>query len=164
MGVITDLFLSIPIGVIYNMIIHETATLFNDKFSYKDKVQRSLLMVFGGGLIGFIIAMFILSGDIQNTALKYGLILGSILLISHSIFYNWHLMQNDTRIIVMILALFALIWYSYSNNSSNNTSNQNYSIHKNESFEPSDTYDSLVSNSINIKETRDRKKKKSNNL
>lgn len=117
MGVIIDLLLAVPIGVIYNMIVHESADVFNDKFAYKDKVQRRLLTVFGGGLIGMIIAVFCLSNSVQNTAIKYGLYVGSLLLLFHSVIYNWQIMQNDTRIIVMVLTLCTLIWYSYSSNS-----------------------------------------------
>ena len=117
MGVIIDLLLAVPIGVIYNMIVHESADVFNDKFAYKDKVQRRLLVVFGGGLIGMIVAVFCLSNSVQNTAIKYGLYVGSLLLLFHSVIYNWQIMQNDTRIIVMVLTLCTLIWYSYSSNS-----------------------------------------------
>lgn len=121
MGVIIDLLLAVPIGIIYNMIVHESAVVFNDKFNYKDKVQRTLLMIFGGGLIGMVIAMFCLSNSVQNTAIKYGLYLGALLLMSHSVIYNWQAMQNDTRIIVMILTLCILIWYSYTSNTSNSS-------------------------------------------
>lgn len=112
MGFIMDMTLAIPIGIIYNMIIHESTSILNENFNYKDKKQRNLLFVFGGGLLGFIIAFsFSLNGG-----LRYGLFLGSIILIAHSIIYNWTSMQNDTRIIVMILSLGALIWYSYTYN------------------------------------------------
>lgn len=122
MGVITDLLLAVPIGIIYNMLVHEFAYIFNEKFNYKDKVQKTLLIVFGGGMFGMIIAMFCLSNSVQNTAVKYGLYIGSILLLFHSIFYNWQIMQNDTRIIIMILTLCTLIWFSYTTNSKNDKS------------------------------------------
>ena len=111
---ITNLLLAIPIGVIYNMIVHELSNVLNDKSSYKNKVQKSLLLLFGGGLFGFVVAMFMLSGE-KNSPVRYGLLLGSALLFIHSVMYNWKIMQNDTRIIIMTLTLFTLIWYSYSN-------------------------------------------------
>ena len=113
MGVITDLLLAIPIGIIYNMIIHESADILNNKFDYKDRVQKSLLIISGGGLIALTIAFFFLSNSFENTAIRYGLFFGSFLLLFHSIVYNWQTMQNDTRIIIMILTLCILIWYSY---------------------------------------------------
>lgn len=119
MGIITDLILALPIGIIYNMIVHETTDIFNDKFTYRDKVQRTLIMIFLGGLIGLVIAMFCLSNSTQHTAIRYGLYIGSLLLLFHSIIYNWKVMQNDTRVIIMILVLSMLIWYSYSSNSVN---------------------------------------------
>lgn len=118
MGILIDLALAVPIGVIYNMIIHESAEIFNSKLNYKDKIQRNLLLIFGGGLIGFLIATFLTT----NPALKYGMYLGSILLLAHSIMYNWVVMQNDTRIIVMMLSLIVLIWYAYSHDDGNRDS------------------------------------------
>lgn len=120
MGIMVDLLLAVPIGIIYNMIVHESANVFNDKFTYKNRVQRNLLMIFGGGLIGLVIAMFCLSNSTSSVALRYGLYFGSILLLAHSVMYNWEIMQNDTRIIVMILILGVLIWYSYSSRQENN--------------------------------------------
>lgn len=117
MGVITNLLLSVPIGIIYNMIVHEFADILNNKFSYKDRVQRTLLTISGGGLIGLIIAMFLLSDSSNNTAIKYGLYIGSALLLFHAIIHNWQIMQNDTRIIIMICAFFILVWYSHSSHS-----------------------------------------------
>lgn len=116
MGIFTDIALAVPIGIIYNMIIHETGAIFNNKFNYKDKVQRNLLLIFGGGLFGLLTASFILGekSKYKNNALRYGLYLGSFLLLSHSVMYNWKIMQNDTKIIVMILTFLALIWYTYS--------------------------------------------------
>lgn len=110
MGIITDAILALPIGVIYNMIIHEFADIFNEKLNYKDKLQRNLLLIFGGGLIGFLIAYFFTT----NNALKYGMYLGSLLLVAHTVLYNWVTMHNDTRIIVMILSLSLLIWFAYN--------------------------------------------------
>jgi hypothetical protein len=118
MSVVTDLILAVPIGIIYNMIIHELSVILNDNFSYKDKIQRNLLMIFGGGLLGFVLAIFFLSNSNQNIAIKYGLYLGSSLLLFHSVINNWQVMHNDTRIIIMILTLCVLIWYSYSSKAS----------------------------------------------
>ena len=117
MGLITDIILAFPIGIIYNMIIHESTDILNNKFNYADRVQKSLLIVSGGGLFGLIFAMFFLSNGLENRAIKYGLLFGSFLLLFHSIICNWQTMQNDTRIIIMVLTLCVLMWYSYVSNS-----------------------------------------------
>jgi hypothetical protein len=113
MGTITNAIMAVPIGVMYNMIIHEFSKIVNHKASYDNKIQKNLLIIFGGGLFGFIAATFLLA-DSDNKALKFGLYIGSVLLMLHSIVYNWKVMQNDTRIIIMVLTLGTLIWYSYS--------------------------------------------------
>lgn len=120
MSFIFDSIISLPIGIIYNMIVHEIAELFNEKENYNEKLQKSLLIVFGGGLVGFLIG-HVLS---TNRSLKFGMYLGSLLLIAHVVMYNWETMRNDTRIIVMMLSLVVLVWYSYKN--SNNTNNETH--------------------------------------
>lgn len=129
MAVITDIVLATPIGIIYNMIIHECADTFNNSLGYKEKIQRNLLFVFGGGLMGFLIAYFLTT----NTALKYGMYLGALLLMSHSVLYNWITMQNDTRIIVMILSLVVLIWFAYTQNPENTSIKKSNKKKQNES-------------------------------
>lgn len=117
MGIVFDITLAVPIGIIYNMIFHQLANIINGEMNEKLKTQRNLLIIFGGGMIGLIISRFI---DEKNKALIYGLYFGSILLLLHSIFYNWKIMQNDTKIIVMILTFVALIWYTYAGSDGEN--------------------------------------------
>lgn len=110
MGFLMDATIALPIGIIYNMIVHECANIFNEKSNYKEKLQRGLLIIFGGGLIGFLVAHFLT----VNRSLRFGMYLGALLLIGHTVMYNWETMRNDTRIIIMILSLGVLIWYSYT--------------------------------------------------
>ena len=49
----------------------------------------------------------------KNAALRYGLLFGAAMLLCHSVMYNWKLMQNDTKFIIMIAILCMLIWYTY---------------------------------------------------
>lgn len=115
MGIITDLIIAVPIGILYNQTVHKISDMFNGDLSYEDKYQKNLLFIFGGGLMGLLIAFFMLnSKTYNNRALKYGLYLGSFILFVHSVFYNWHIMRNDAKIIVLLLALSSLIWYTFS--------------------------------------------------
>lgn len=117
MGIFSDVVLSIPIGIIYNMMIHKIGEIFNSDLNYKDRVQRNLLILFGGGILGLILAMSVFGtkNKYKNRALRYGLYIGSCLLLGHSIMYNWGIMQNDSKFIVMSLVLSFLIWYTYTN-------------------------------------------------
>lgn len=116
MGLLSDIIISVPIGITYNIIIHKTGEILNDNKNYKDKIQKNLLLSFGGGMFGIIMAS-VLFGDkskYKNRAVRLGLYIGSTLLLIHSIGYNWTLMENDTKIIIMIITLASLIWYTYS--------------------------------------------------
>ena len=110
MGLFFDIILAIPIGIIYNMLIHKVCDTFNNDLSYNEKMQKNLIIIFSGSLIAFFIAYF----NKKNRSLKYGLYLGALLLFFHSVIYNWYIMYNDTKIIVMSLCFLLLIWYTYS--------------------------------------------------
>jgi len=117
-----DILLAIPVGIMYNMIIHKTGEIFNNDLSYKEKLQKNLLIVFAGGILGIILANLVF-GDKQkykNRALRFGLYLGAGMLMCHSVMYNWTIMQNDTKFIVMIVTLCMLIWYTYYRVGENN--------------------------------------------
>ncbi len=115
MGLLGDIIISIPIGLTYNVIIHKTGEIFNNDMNYKDKIQRNLLLSFGGGIFGIIMASTLFGrGKYKNRAVRFGLYIGSILLLFHSIGYNWSVMENDTKFIIMIITLAGLIWYTYS--------------------------------------------------
>lgn len=146
MGFIIDSIVAIPIGIIYNMMIHEFADLLNEKSNYNEKIQRSLLVVFGGGIMGFCVGYFLT----KNLALKFGMFLGAILLISHVVMYNWETMRNDTRIIVMVLSLAVLIWYSYVNSDEIND-NQSDEIEDMENTENDDEKENIEYNNVLIK-------------
>lgn len=115
--IFTDLLISIPVGVVYNMTIHKTAEIFNSDIDYNNKVQRDLIVTFGGGMLGLIIANFVFCDTCQykNKPIKYGLVFGTFLLFIHTLFYNWKRLANDTKYVIMLLTLVALIWYIYIN-------------------------------------------------
>lgn len=116
MGLFVDGLFAIPIGIMYNMIIHKTGEIFNNDLNYKEKLQKNLLIVFGGGIFGLLLGFSVFGNKnkYKNRALRYGLYFGSLMLLGHSLMYNWTMMQNDTKFIIMITTLISLIWYTYS--------------------------------------------------
>ena len=110
MGLFFDLILSIPIGYIYNIIIHQLAEIVNSNISDVVKIQRMLIIIFGGGILGIILGMYLS----KKRAISFGLYLGSFILLLHSLFYNWKIMENSTKIIIMLLTFGLLLWYVYN--------------------------------------------------
>ena len=120
MDILKDVLLAIPIGACYNILIYKTGEVFNGDSLYKEKFQRNVLLTFGGGLLGSILAYSIFKhGEWKNRPIRYGLYLGSIFLFIDSIGYNWHILENDTKLIIMLLTLIALCFYTYTNSKQN---------------------------------------------
>ncbi len=73
--------------------------------------------VIGGGIVGLIVAMFVFgqNSKYKNRSIRYGLYFGSILLLIHTIMYNWETLENDSKFVIMIITLLALIFYVYNN-------------------------------------------------
>jgi hypothetical protein len=126
-NLLIDLLIAIPIGIMYNMTIHKTGEIFNYDIDYNYKVQRNLLISFGGGIIGLMMAMFVFGQNsrFKNRSIRYGLYFGSILLLIHTIMYNWETLENDSKFVIMIITLLALMLYVY-NNFTENEENKEY--------------------------------------
>lgn len=117
MKVFRDLLIAIPIGIIYNIISHKSAEIFTNNLSYDDKEEQQLIISFGSGVFALLMGYFVfgLNNKYKNRIVRYGLYVGAFLLLLHSIMYNWHNLKNDTKLIIMTLALVALISYIYYN-------------------------------------------------
>ena len=131
-NLLVDLLVAIPIGIMYNITIHKTAEIFTHDIDYNYKVQRNLLISFGGGVIGLMIALFVFGHNcrFKNRSIRYGLYLGSILLLLHTIMYNWSVLQNDSKFVIMMITLLALLLYVYNNFSETEEQEQKKSTKK----------------------------------
>ena len=110
MSLITNIILSIPIGLSYNFIIHKLCDSLSVNLSYSQKIQNNLIIILTFSIIAFVIAYY----SNKNKSLKYGLYFGASLLFLHSIIYNWHSMNTDTKMILTFFCFICLIWYSFT--------------------------------------------------
>lgn len=115
MGIAGDIFLSVPIGITYYFFINKLMILSTNNMPYAERFQRSLIFIFVVGLISLILAFTLFKNNdfFKNRPIRFGLILGSSLLIFYSIISNWGKMDDTTKIIIFSILLFVLIWYSY---------------------------------------------------
>jgi hypothetical protein len=109
MKILTDIVLAIPIGIIYNALIYKFNEIINSNLEYNEKVQRNLIICFFGGVIGLIAGLKLFD---KNRAIKYGICFGSIMLLFYTLFYNWCIIANDTKLFIIILSFVALLWYA----------------------------------------------------
>lgn len=110
-----DLLIAIPIGILYNLMVLKFGEITNANVPYKLKMQRNLLLAFGSAALAFFLAQFIFDETKQfgNRAVKYGLWIGMCILLIHVMMYNWHVLENDTKLIIMIITFVILLLYSY---------------------------------------------------
>jgi Ca2+/Na+ antiporter len=128
MSLIIDIIVAVPIGLLYNLIIHKLCETLNVNLSYSQKIKNNLIIIISFSIIAFTIAYH----TNKNKSLKYGLYFGASLLFLHSAVYNWHSMNNDTKMIVAFFCLICLIWYSFSSNNKNNKNNKNNENNEND--------------------------------
>jgi uncharacterized membrane protein len=112
-----EIIMAILIGILYNILIHSSSDIINGNLEYNDKLQKKLLMTFGGGVVGVLMGsqFFGSKSKFRNRSVKYGLYMGSVILFIHTLMYNWHKMKDDTRFVILLMSLFILIWYTYQN-------------------------------------------------
>jgi hypothetical protein len=115
MGLISDIIISVPIGIIYNIIIHKIGDMVNENKEYKIKIQRNLIITFIGGVIAIILGYILFDKNkyLKNRAIRFGLYVGSLFLLTHTLFYNWNNLTNDTKLIIMTINLIILFWIAY---------------------------------------------------
>jgi len=115
MGFMLDVIISVPIGVLYNICIMKFADILTTGVKYDEKVQKNLIISFLGGLIGYIvvISLFDKGGMLENRGVKFGVLLGSTILILNTLFLNWNNLQDDAKLFIMGFLFFFLIGLSY---------------------------------------------------
>jgi uncharacterized membrane protein len=110
-----DILIAIPIGILYNLMILKFGDITNANVPYKIKMQRNLLLAFAGATFAFLLGQFIFneSRTYGNRSIKYGLWLGACILLIHVMLYNWNILENDSKLIIMIITFVMLLLYSY---------------------------------------------------
>lgn len=116
MKFIVDLFVAIPIGILYNLMVLKLGEITNVNVPYKIKMQRNLLLAFGCAAFAFFLAQTVFNNNKQfeNRAVKYGLWIGMIMLLIHVMLYNWKILENDSKLIILIMTFAILVIYSYN--------------------------------------------------
>src|SRR5579871_3499905 len=111
MTLFNDLFCAIPLGVIYNLFIYKLSDVLFGETETKEKTQKTLSLLFFAGITALILAQIIFtkSEKYKNKTIQHGLIIGGLILIIYSTFTNWDKMTNETKLIIMAIALVALI-------------------------------------------------------
>lgn len=110
MGII----LSIPIGLIYNLIVSKIGNMLTKDTIYADKIRKNLIIEIIGGIVALALAFYVFGTEyFDNRIVKYGLIFGGFLLLVYSLIYNWDEIDDCIKLFLFLSAFTGTIIYSY---------------------------------------------------
>ena len=106
--------LSIPIAIIYNLFISKLAEMMTKNDVLSDKIQKNIIIEIIAGIAAIVLAYTIFNKTkLKNTIVKYGLLLGGIILLIYSMVCNWDSVADVTKLCVIGGALLFIVLYSY---------------------------------------------------
>ncbi len=107
---IKTILLSIIIGIIYTVLLMKTSEIIFSDQKYDNKVQNTLAFLFVISIIGLIISHKLLTND--SLPIKFGLTVGSVILLFYSLVINWDLISNNTKLLILLGSFAAIIYYT----------------------------------------------------
>lgn len=115
MKFVIEIIISFIFAIIYVIFIHKTADVIFTNMNSNDKYQYSLILFISVGIAGIVLAETVFTNNniLKNIIIKYGLIIGGIILLLYPTLTYWNKMTNQTKLIVAGVALAAIIWYCY---------------------------------------------------
>ena len=111
-----DTALIISIALMYNLLIHNIASLSYKELQFEEKnLNTTVLIILFGGL-GILIAKILKerNPELDESFVGKGLYYGGMLLIVTSIFANWNNISEELKLLGIASILGGLIWYGYN--------------------------------------------------
>lgn len=110
-----DILLYIGIAIMYNVLVHNIASITYQDLQYTEKHQNTIVMLLLFGGFGILISKLIDQKFTQykNSFLTNGLYYGGILLLITSLFANWETITTEVKFVFIMAIFVVLIWYGY---------------------------------------------------
>jgi hypothetical protein len=113
--------LSIPIAIIYNLLVSKVSAMITKDDVMKEKIQKNIIIDIVFGIVALVLAYYVFGKSrLKNGIVKYGLALGGIILLIYSMICNWDSIEDQTKLFVIGGSLLFMILYSYKIISNNN--------------------------------------------
>jgi H+/Cl- antiporter ClcA len=114
MGRSFDIFIYISIAIIYNLFVHNLASITYEELQYDEKHDNTIIMLVIFGIAGIIVSRCINKNKkYNNKYAKNGLHYGGILLSLTALLSNWSDIGSEIRVLGFSVVFGLLIWYSY---------------------------------------------------
>lgn len=109
-----DIFIYASIAIMYNLFIHNLASMTYQDLQYEEKHNSTIIMLIIFGLTGIAISKIINKNKkYNNKYAKNGLYYGGILLIITALLTNWSDIGGELKLMGVGFIFALLIWYSY---------------------------------------------------
>jgi uncharacterized membrane protein YeaQ/YmgE (transglycosylase-associated protein family) len=83
-----------------------------DTLTNNDKRGFTIIMICG--ILGITLAYTVFNnGSYKNHSLKYGLLIGSLILLVYNIIVGWNEIDNDMKLLIISTLLGIIIYFSY---------------------------------------------------
>lgn len=117
-----DIILYVSIALMYNLFVHNLASVSYKDLQYEEKHQNTIVMLVLFGGIGILISKIMddKNKKYKNSFVSKGLYYGGILLILTSLFANWESIAEELKLFVVAGVLGCLMWYGYHRESTIN--------------------------------------------
>ena len=112
MGLI-DISIYVGIALLYNLLIHNLASLSYKDLQYDEKHQNTIIMLIMFGGIGILISKIINEKRIKykNKYVSKGLYYGGVLLIVTALLTNWDAVEDEMKLLFVAGLFGCLIWF-----------------------------------------------------
>ena len=112
MGLV-DISIYVGIALLYNLLIHNLASMSYKDLQYDEKHQNTIIMLIMFGGIGILVSKIINEKRIKykNKYVSKGLYYGGILLIVTALFTNWESVEDEMKLLFVAGLFGFLIWF-----------------------------------------------------
>lgn len=110
-----DTTLYVGIAIMYNLFVHNLASLSYKDLQYEEKHQNTIMMLILFGGIGIIISKIITEKykKYNNSFVSKGLHYGGVLLLLTALFTNWENIAEEMKLLMVTSVFMGLVWYGY---------------------------------------------------
>ena len=115
MGFAKNVALSIPIAVIICMLIEKLILSTVADQDYNEKVQTNFIVEFviGLSLLALAVTAFAEKGIFDNQPIQLSLYGAGGFMVFNSVFLNWDVLDNSTKMMIMLISVVGLIIYAW---------------------------------------------------
>lgn len=113
---IIDIFSFLFIAILYNIFIHQSIIILLKSYTYEEKMEYGLTIIFISGIIGIVLSRLLLKNNqtYSNSVVSMGMLTGGILLMLTAIIVNWNNISDDIKLFLTFTIFIGVLIYFYS--------------------------------------------------